>query len=193
MYSAPFEQAVVAHCSPALTGLKPACLISLSASEYPRLSRLAAWYTRALERRGLRFEVLCRCNRRFLLLVYRPARLAGWLAREDVARLLEQAGYPAGSELSALLNHLRRRLLRDSGFPHEIGLFLGYPPKDVLGFLAHRGGGCTFCGYWKVYHNEQQARRCFQRFDRCRDILRARLEAGNTLLGLFGGELPAAA
>ena len=68
MYSAPFEQAVVAHCSPALTGLKPACLISLSASEYPRLSRLAAWYTRALERRGLRFEVLCRCNRRFLLL-----------------------------------------------------------------------------------------------------------------------------
>jgi hypothetical protein len=192
VYSHRFEQAVVTHCAPALTGLKPASLISLPAQEYPRLSRLAAEYTRVLGCRGLRFEVLCRCNRRFLLLVYRPARLAACVEQEAVAALLARAGYPTGAGLAGLLNHLRRRLLEGDGFPHEIGLFLGYPAEDVLGFLADRGG-CTLCGYWKVYHNEQQARRRFAQFDRCRDILRARLAAGYTLAQLFGGAARAAA
>ena len=75
-----FERSVVYHCAPALVGLKPACLISLSAAEYPDLPRLAGGYSRLLEHRGIRLEVLCRCRRRFLLLVYRPVLLERCLA-----------------------------------------------------------------------------------------------------------------
>lgn len=65
-----------------------------------------------------------------------------------------------GRGLAALLRHLRRRLLWREGFPHEIGLFLGYPPEDVQGFLADPGGGrCKLCGHWKVYHDVEGARR----------------------------------
>ena len=31
------------------------------------------------------------------------------------------------------------RLQENEGFPHEIGLFLGYPPEDVLGFIENKG------------------------------------------------------
>ena len=69
MGSARFEETVVYHCSPALVGLKPACLISLAAEQYPGLASMVEGYRAALEGRGIRFEVLCRCDRRFLLLV----------------------------------------------------------------------------------------------------------------------------
>ena len=36
-------------------------------------------------------------------------------------------------------------------FPHEIGVFLGYPLEDVVGFIRHRGKCFTCCGCWKSY------------------------------------------
>lgn len=96
--------------------------------------------------------------------------------------------------VTARLRHLRRRLLWREGFPHEIGLFLGYPPEDVQGFLADPGGGrCKLCGHWKVYHDVEGARRQFARFDCSREALCSRLRAGMTLSQLFGvRETPAA-
>ena len=39
-------------------------------------------------------------------------------------------------------------------FPHEVGLFLSYPPEDVKGFIAHRANDFKCAGLWKVYGNE---------------------------------------
>ncbi|MBC5736695.1 MULTISPECIES: DUF3793 family protein [Oscillospiraceae] len=186
MYSARFEEVVVRHCSPTLVGIKPACLISLDAAEYPRLPRTVGEYTRALGEKGLRFEVLCRCRRRFLVLVFRPKLLAEHLARPQAAQLLADADYPGDAPLSALLRRLRQRLLAGGDFPHEIGLFLGYPSEDVAAFQTDGGAGCRLCGYWKVYHDVEGARRQFLRYDRCRDALLDRLRAGMTLSRLFG-------
>ena len=35
------------------------------------------------------------------------------------------------------------------GFPHEIGLVLGYPPVDVEGFIKKEGRDFLYSGYWK--------------------------------------------
>ena len=35
-------------------------------------------------------------------------------------------------------------------FPHELGLLLGYPVEDVLGFIRNEGRNYLYCGYWKV-------------------------------------------
>lgn len=188
MASAQFERSVVYHCAPALVGLKPACLISLSAAEYPDLPRLASAYSRLLEHRGIRLEVLCRCRRRFLLLVYRPALLERCLSSPRVAGLLEEAGYPAGASCSALLRRLSGRIAAGGGFPHELGLFLGYPPEDVVGFMTHGGSGCRLCGEWKVYQDVEGARRQFRKFALCRSALCSRLERGCSLLSLLGAE-----
>ena len=143
MGSARFEETVVYHCSPALVGLKPACLISLAAEQYPGLASMVEGYRAALEGRGIRFEVLCRCDRRFLLLVYRPALLERHLARPEVDRLLVRAGYPAGGPLSGRLAHLRR-----AAFPMRSACFWATPPR-MCGRFRHgaaRGASCAGTG-----------------------------------------------
>ena len=92
--------------------------------------------------------------------------------------------YPVGAGTEAMLAHLRRRLL-ESGFPHEIGLFLGYPPADVAGFLKNDGKDCKLCGFWKVYDDVDGAVRQFVAFRRCRDALFSRVTGGIPLAQVF--------
>ena len=65
--------------------------------------------------------------------------------------------------------------LEGEEFPHEIGLFLGYPPEDVEGFCRYQGQNYKLCGRWKVYGDREAACRRFQRYDHCRDALCRRL------------------
>ena len=63
---------------------------------------------------------------------------------------------------------LIERLRGSEAFPHEIGLFLGYPPEDVEGFI-YRRSEAKFTGHWKVYGDVESAQRSFQRYRRCTD------------------------
>ena len=62
---------------------------------------------------------------------------------------------------------LKERLRTSACFPHEIGLFLGYPLPDVIGFIRNRGRNCKCCGFWKVYSNEWETRQLFEKFRKC--------------------------
>ena len=182
-----FEQKLAWHCAPALMGLKAASLLSLPAAEYPGLATLAGRYNASL--RGPRFLVLGHCRKRALLLVYRPELLEEALRHPLARRILADAGYPAEAPLPWLLRRLMDRLKREGEFPHEVGLVLGYPSEDVVGFLTDPDGtGCKLCGCWKVYHDVESAQRRFLQFRRCRDWLLDRLEQGSSLVSLLGGQ-----
>ena len=56
---------------------------------------------------------------------------------------------------------MRSRLAQREDFPHEIGLFLGYPLGDVIGFIKNAGQNCKCVGCWKVYCNECEAIKAF--------------------------------
>ena len=38
-----------------------------------------------------------------------------------------------------------------AGFPHEIGLLLGYRQRIMTGFIENNGKNFLYIGYWKVY------------------------------------------
>lgn len=178
-----FEQTLAWHCAPALTGIKAADLISWAPPEEGG-RELLSHYIRLLAPRGIRLWVLGFYRRRVLLLVFRPQRLSRWLEQPQVSAMLARAGYPVGRGTGALLNCLRRRL-REESFPHEIGLFLGYPPADVEGFLRDGGRSCKLCGPWKVYGDVEEAARRFSAFRRCRSALNQRMAQGLTLAQVF--------
>ena len=180
-----FEELLAFHCAPALAGIKAANLVSCPRQLVEDPEELVAQYGRTLGSRGIHLRILCRCPKGTLILVYREDRLARCLARPAAVRLLVQAGYPVGT-VEELLDHLSRRMAcRQGSFPHEIGLFLDYPPVDVIGFLRHGGKGCKLCGHWKVYGDAESARRQFQRYDRCRAALTQRVRQGYSLAQLF--------
>lgn len=159
------EQLLARHCAPVLLGEKAANLVAIDPRKVRALDRRVAEWNRAFAKRGLVFTLVCCCERRSLLLVYRPGLLAPRLRRD--AQALARFGYAPGDGLESHLERLKTRL-QAGPFPHEIGFFLDYPTEDVLAFVEQGGAACKLCGYWKVYGDVEAARARFARFDACR-------------------------
>ena len=101
--------------------------------------------------------------------------LSGALA----ARILKERGYPV-ENAERCIRTLIARLHENADFPHEIGLFLGYPPEDVDGFIRN-GARCAKCvGPWKVYGDEQAARCKFAQYRKCTNVYRDCLKKYNS-------------
>lgn len=166
--------------APTIKGLKAATLINLKRGEEDVRSLWKArghqWlYPFGLESVLLNDNADAPQDRNALVLIYRRALLEGVLTSEDVRDILTARGYASPFGLDACLEHLRRRFRFE--FPHEIGLFLDYPPEDVRGFLEHRGAKSLAVGYWKVYGNVAKARRTFRRYRRAeRDAARSLMD-----------------
>ena len=57
----------------------------------------------------------------------------------------------------------------EGAFPHELGLLLGYPAEDVVGFIVNEGKNYLYTGYWKVYANVQETVRLFEQFKQAKE------------------------
>lgn len=176
---------LAAYCAPALIGIKPANLVACDRALFPGLPRELRIYREAFAVRGVRFEIVGACEERYLLLVYHMQSLSRQVLEPRVRRLLSRFGYPDTDDLNALLYHLKRRMAQSDGFPHEIGLFLGYPVEDVEGFIAKGGRDCKMTGYWKVYGDAEAASKQFDRLSRVSRAVTRRVERGESLLKVF--------
>ena len=178
------EQTVITHCAPTLAGLKTGSLFCCAKEDglWQELQNL----NQALNPKGVCFVPLCEKEDRVFIYVYRPRRLAQDMARQEAQGILLQCGYPEGKEGGMGL--LAQRLKQAREFPHEIGLFLGYPPCDVKGFMEHGGRDCKCCGYWKVYGDMDQAQKMFERFRKCTKIYLDLFHSGVPMTKLTVGE-----
>lgn len=178
------ERLFVEQAAPTLAGIKPGSLFSCSAEDFCRGVRLSDWNAR-MESKGILARALGRCGQgRVLVYVYRPRQLERLLAEGAVASFLAKNGYEAPGDPEACLRHLTRRILAGGGFPHEIGIFLGYPLEDVEGFIRHQGRNCALCGTWKVYGDVARAQKHFARFTHCTHVYKRLFEEGTPLTRL---------
>ena len=109
-----------------------------------------------------------------LVLLYQPAALAGLLAEKKVQAVLLRAGYATPDNTSEALTELERRV-GGGGFPHEIGVFLGYPLKDVVGFLGWARLPFACQGPWKIYGDPRESLRLAEEHHQCRCRMARRL------------------
>ena len=100
--------------------------------------------------------------------LYRPKLLERELKSPLARDLLSECGYQNG-DANRCLAQLMTRLRQAENFPHEVGLFLGYPPADVDGFM-HRKAHYKACGLWKVYDDVEGSVRKFERCRRCTEV-----------------------
>ena len=179
------EALLAYHCAPALAGIKPANIVTCQKSRIPNINSELEKLNNELNHKDIYIEILCECERRALVIVYRKSILEKHLQSHLNRAFLSQCGYPEIGSLADYLNVLRTRLDCDS-FPHEIGVFLGYPLHDIYCFINHRDDGCLLIGEWKVYHNVEEAEKIFTRFKACRKALvRQITERGKTLAQVF--------
>ena len=179
------EALLAYHCAPAFAGIKPANIVSCQRAQFPDLHRQIAVLGEELNKSGIYIEILCECDKRALVIVYRKSVLEKHLCLRCNRAFLSQYGYPRDGSLADFIAVLKSRLTCDS-FPHEIGVFLGYPLHDIYCFINHRSEGCLLVGEWRVYRNSEEAERLFGRFKACRMALwRHVAKDGKTLAQIF--------
>lgn len=135
------------NCGITFAGLKPASLFWLRDEQCTDMP----YYRRLFGKRDFRFITVRSVRGRKLYYVFNRKMLQSVLSDPNIGKFLRSRGY-SDTSLGGALGELRRRLEGEGDFPHEVGLFLGYPLEDVEGFIRDaRGGICLSCGYWKVY------------------------------------------
>jgi len=148
--------------SEVLGGVKPANLVSLVNRTRPcgrNLYQLWQSHHDELSTRlaNIRFKVLQTRERALLLFCYNPNQLESHLSHAGIRVLLKKAGYDTTLSSEALLTELCRRIDNSAAFPHEIGLFIGYPAKDVAAFMGIVKLPFACQGPWKIYGDPTQS------------------------------------
>lgn len=185
------EDQIVRHCAPTLAGLKTGNIFNASYNTVEELRLNLAELNSILEDRGLRATCLRTGNGRALIYVYRPQSLRSDFRCEKTRKLLQEFGY-VPTDPDSCIRRLAERIRQSDSFPHEIGLFLGYPPEDVKGFIDCGGRNCKACGYWKVYGDASKAEKRFAQFTKCTGVYLKCLQCGASLEKLAVRDRPAA-
>jgi hypothetical protein len=161
------KRLMITQCGPVFMGIKPAAL-------FPLRSALCLDCLSALLPGNINLLVLREIKNRPLVLVYDETTLEKTLSGGAIRLFLAGQGYSADDlSMPQVLRYLKIRF-GINNFPHEVGLFLGYPLEDVTGFIRHKGQNYKFCGYWKVYGDVDGAKRLFRQYDFCRAYMERR-------------------
>ncbi|QIB27640.1 DUF3793 family protein [Caloranaerobacter azorensis] len=102
-------------------------------------------------------------NENIKILFYNPKVLDKNLKEYKNLRFLKNMGYPEEYELEIYLQFLIDKMA-DGIIPHEIGVFLGYPLKDVIGFIGHPSLKLTKINGWRVYGDPRLSDKRFNEF-----------------------------
>lgn len=159
---------MVRQCAPTLAGMKPGSLFCMKPSAPESVRRKVRRWDRRLAPLGLSVRVLLERpgSGSMMIYVYQRKLLERTLSDSGCRKFLRRSGYE-GAGLDSLLAQLARRLETQAEFPHEIGVFLGYPLRDVIGFIENRGQNFTCCGFWKSYSDPEEMEACFACYRRC--------------------------
>lgn len=170
------DELVIRHCAPTLASIKTGNLFSCDYESESELYESIRSLNLRLSSKGIRILPLKCKEGRALIYVYRPDKLERDLSDENALRLLRDCGY-ADCNSNRCIAQLIGKLREAGDFPHEIGLFLGYPPEDVEGFM-YRKDEAKYTGCWKVYGDVESAQRIFARYRKCTDSYMNQLSKG---------------
>ncbi len=167
--AAEFERWLFVHAASVILSDKAGELLTFSLGDFGKdEARLVAGLHDLAQRWSFEYLILHRTETTIKFIVYHSQRVREQLRATPPCTLCDALGYCAGIEPSAFLVEIANRWQTTGEIPHEVGLALGYPVKDVLGFMGQNDLACTGqCG-WRVYGNPAPSLAANQRFQSAR-------------------------
>lgn len=157
---------ILYQAAPVIDHDKPAVLLSFATNQR-NLKKQWDQYRDKFPLSGqLKFYEIRRTEDFVCVLFYDQAKLSQWFQEPSVKTFLIEQGYADSTNIFDILSSLRAK--SKTNCPHEIGIFIGYPPEDIQGFIANDGKNCLHCGYWKVYANADEKIEKFRAYDNAR-------------------------
>jgi hypothetical protein len=144
-----FMEWFVQLIAPVLTGAKPAEILSFPNDE-KHSYRLDAIKSSIKLNRKLFYTEFSYCSKCTKLFIYNINALDETLRDKRNSRFLVQLGYPVEYDFAKCVDVLMNKM-KSGNIPDEIGVFLGYPVKDVIGFMGHSSLKLTKVNGWRVY------------------------------------------
>lgn len=132
------EKYLIGHCSPTLASLKTANLMNIPFESIAQLESSINKTNDELNGKGVELIILKKSDKSALVYAFRKSRLQNDLNQSGVKDFLADYGYES-IDVDCCIKRLKSRLKNSDSFPHEIGIFLGYPPpmlKDLLKMQA---------------------------------------------------------
>jgi hypothetical protein len=165
------KESLINHCAPVIMKYKPAALFRLPHED-------CAFCLSSVIQSPIKVQILYKNKCGILVLVYNSDLIENIKLTVPAISILQKLGYPKNCRADTLINHFKKRFRNYKVFPHEIGFFLGYPQKDVLGFIENCGLGYTHCGLWKVYGDALESQKLFECYADCSRRFREYIEKG---------------
>lgn len=174
------------HCMPVLLGIKPANTITVYKSKIINQTTFIEYIASIAISYDCNLWKLYEDGKMLLLILYQPDQLIDILNIYPNRQFLSTYGYDIAEDIvENALRCLEQRYLeyREQGaeFPHEMGIFLGYPLRDVEGFIENKGKNYLHQGYWKVYADVEKAKETFLQIHKAREIGKLSLARNHTL------------
>jgi len=179
-----FNNMLVKHCSPVLTGIKTANMFTFFGDPL-NIKNIIKSYNKVFNSFDIYFYILNSKEKSSLIYVYRFDRLKRDLRQRYVSSFMAREGYDI-YDIRGCIERLSEKIKSEKGFPHEIGLFLSYPICDVIGFIKNKGSNFKYCGFWKVYRDEENAKRIFCEYEKCTALCCKKFSKEKNLFSIIG-------
>jgi len=164
-------QEVLIRVSPTILGVKPAEILNVKLGSLDKCRRCFQGFD---DIKFIEIRDFPRISRRQLLF-YHITCLEQVLTQKAIQKFLQQLGYPFSFNMELYLDILISKL-QSCIFPHEIGVFLGYPLKDVLGYMGLTSLKLVNVKGWQYYGNGKSSILQYKRFCKAREVFRCFLE-----------------
>jgi len=174
------DSCLVRQCAPTLAGVKLGNLFCVDAVDGLLLCRILARWNEILNPKGVFARVMAEKRGRYYIYVYRNSALLALSLSCKIQSFLKGFGY-VRFDVESLLKFFQVRMSKSVCFPHEVGIFLGYPLEDVRDFIAYGGKNYKQIGCWKVYNDVQNSMHIFDVYKKCNKDLWNRFEQGMPL------------
>ena len=175
------ETFLVASAAEVIAGAKPANLIRIRNRNLPcGRSIFKLWHEygdTVLAGTVLSALTLLNNGDGVLLLLYRPELLSKRLQSKTMQTFLKHCGYPSPVNLDSGLRHLVTSFAENEA-PDEVGFFLGYPAKDVRGFIDGQNPAWNGRCLWRIYGPPARSLKLYHHFCDQRRQVTAKLVAG---------------
>ena len=175
-----FVQALLYYASPTLCGIKPASIFSYKETEFSQIQDQVYDLQQEFSKYDRWIVPVFNENRArdILLFIYDAQLLSNTLENPRMLSYLEQKGYDVKGGTKKIIAEVLRRVSVGTAFPHEIGIFLGYPLEDVIAFERNKGKHSKLTGYWQVYGNIEKACAVMRAYKSCSSFCCSLLERG---------------
>ncbi|MGL4911522.1 MAG: DUF3793 family protein [Romboutsia sp.] len=114
------------------------------------------------------------------ILFVNKSSLSKVLDNKKCINFLKFIGYPSNITVDEYIDILVNKL-HSNEFPHEIGIFLGYPLKDVVGFMGYGNYKFHETKSWRIYGEPDVSYEIYNKFLRDKNKIKELIDSNSSL------------